>query len=432
MGVDNGVQHRSPRETEATISSQIPSDLLELVDRGVLDAVVCPLKSGKEADLFVVECDQLHYVAKVYKERRLRSFKNDCNYKEGRSVRSSRARRALSKNSKYGRKIAETAWHNAEVDALRLLQQAGVRVPHVHSHHERVVIMEMICDKQGQIAPQLAQVSLSRAQAQVMVDKILDQVVLLLCNDLIHGDLSPYNVLVRDGEPVVIDLPQCVSAAHNMQAARMLERDVTAITQYLGLVEPSILALSKHAWQLWDEYERGTLAPGFRLDPKRKRSSKVEDLGALVDLVRSTRDEQMLERRAKNGDVEARALLKAAERRASRWARKEAEAAEAAREEAKVLARKNQPKNKAKPAGGKKRRGRNAGRRGGVQQKHPTGSATKDTRSTRRGRNDSKPSPTSTAPANTGRKPPRRRGKRRGKGGNSGQGASQARAASLG
>ena len=182
----------------------VPDGLARLIDDGVIDRVVRPLKSGKEADMFVVEKDDVPLAAKVYKARERRNFRNDAGYREGRRMRNSRSQRALDKNTKYGRQVAEQAWHKAEADALRTMKAAGGRVPELFAFHENVLIMELITDRHGEIAPQLAQVPLSATGARDMWDKLIGQVVLMLCNDLIHGDFSPYNVLVNEDGPVII------------------------------------------------------------------------------------------------------------------------------------------------------------------------------------------------------------------------------------
>ncbi|MHC4392998.1 MAG: RIO1 family regulatory kinase/ATPase domain-containing protein, partial [Planctomycetota bacterium] len=331
------------------------------MERGVVDAVLRPLKSGKEADLFVIENGSELCIAKVYKERKFRSFKNDAGYREGRRVGNTRSQRALDKQTRYGRELAEKAWHSAEVDALRALAAAGASVPHILAQHDRVLIMELIADERGEPAPQLAQVSFAPEEALAMYDAILQQVVLMLLSDLVHGDLSPYNILVRDGEPVIIDMPQCVSAAHNKQAGLLLERDVFAVAQFLGLVAPEIRALGDGAWQLWNEYEQGTLHREFRPDPNLERETWIGDFEGLVDLVKEAAEDVDLIRRAKAGDEGARALLRAAERREAKRQRSMAaaaaaeEEAEAAKAKATRRTKKSQQKNNNRKRGPSRR-----------------------------------------------------------------------------
>ena len=95
-----------------------PSGLQPLIDDGVIDAVMRPLKSGKEAAVYVVRAGDDIRCAKVYKDMAQRSFQQRVQYQEGRKVRGSREARAIGKASKYGRKQQETAWKNTEVDAL--------------------------------------------------------------------------------------------------------------------------------------------------------------------------------------------------------------------------------------------------------------------------------------------------------------------------
>ncbi len=108
---------------------KIPKRIQPLVDDGLVDEVIRRLKSGKEADVYVVRCGSDIRCAKVYKEAENRSFKQAVQYQEGRKVRNSRDARAMAKGSKFGRKQQEETWQTAEVDALFLLANAGVRVP---------------------------------------------------------------------------------------------------------------------------------------------------------------------------------------------------------------------------------------------------------------------------------------------------------------
>ena len=200
-----------------------PKGLQDLIDEGVIDQVLRPLKSGKEASVYIVRSGEDVRCAKVYKDMAQRSFQARVQYQEGRKVRGSRQARAMGKATKFGRKEAEAAWKNAEVDALYQLREAGVRVPEPHGYFHGVLVMELVTDAEGFSAPRLGEVELSPEQAREFHAVLVRQVVLMLCCGLIHGDLSPYNVLVDAHGPVLIDFPQVVSAAGN-NAARLRTR----------------------------------------------------------------------------------------------------------------------------------------------------------------------------------------------------------------
>ena len=106
-----------------------PAGLQSLIDDGVIDEVLRSLKSGKEATVYLVRCGTQQRCAKVYRDMAQRSFQKRSQYQEGRKVRGSRQARAMGKSTQFGRKEQETAWKNAEVDALYQLVAAGVRVP---------------------------------------------------------------------------------------------------------------------------------------------------------------------------------------------------------------------------------------------------------------------------------------------------------------
>ena len=121
--------------------------------------------SGKEATVYTVRCGSEVRCAKVYKEAAKRSFKKAVQYQEGRKVRNTRRARAMDKGSKYGRKQQEETWQNAEVDALYLLANAGVRVPKPYGCFDGVLLMELVSDEAGNVAPRLGDVSMDEEQA---------------------------------------------------------------------------------------------------------------------------------------------------------------------------------------------------------------------------------------------------------------------------
>ena len=134
-----------------------PLALQALIDDGVIDHVVRPLKSGKEAAVYVVHGGGEVRCAKVYKDMAQRSFQQRVQYQEGRKVRGSREARAIGKATRYGRRQQEEAWKNTEVDALYQLREAGVRVPEPHGFFHGVLVMEMVTDAEGYAAPRLGE-----------------------------------------------------------------------------------------------------------------------------------------------------------------------------------------------------------------------------------------------------------------------------------
>ena len=135
---------------------RIPDCLASLADYGVLDEVVRPLMSGKEAQVYLVLSGGKPCVAKVYKEAQNRTFKHRSEYTEGRKVRNSRDQRAIQKRSKHGRAQDEAAWRSTEVDMIQRLYAAGVRVPVPQHFIDGVLLMELITDANGNPAPRLA------------------------------------------------------------------------------------------------------------------------------------------------------------------------------------------------------------------------------------------------------------------------------------
>jgi len=239
---------------------KIPRGLQPLIDDGIIDEVVRPLKSGKEAAVFLVASGNALRCAKVYKDANHRGFQKLAQYQEGRKARGSRDERAMGKRSRHGRKQQEEEWKNAEVDALYRLAAAGVRVPHPHGYFAGVLVMEMIADENGNPAPRLNEVSLSRELALQYHEFMIRQIVLMLCAGLIHGDLSEYNVLLDTGGPVVIDLPQAVEASVNNSAFAMLARDVGNMAAYFGQYAPELLE-TNYAREIWQLYQHAELKP---------------------------------------------------------------------------------------------------------------------------------------------------------------------------
>lgn len=257
-----------------------PKRILPLIEDGLVDEVIGQLMSGKEATVYMVRCGSDFRCAKVYKEAAKRSFKKAVQYQEGRRVKNSRRRRAMEKGSKFGRDQQEEIWQSAEVDALYKLSRAGVRVPEPYGCFNGVLLMELIVDDEGYVAPRLNDVSLSPERARHDHALVMQDVIKMLCVGLIHGDLSEFNVLVDETGPVIIDLPQAIDASANNNAKDMLSRDVRNMTQYFGQFAPELLQ-GQYAKEIWGLYEKGQLTP----DTKLKGIVEVDTRPANVDAV---------------------------------------------------------------------------------------------------------------------------------------------------
>jgi RIO kinase 1 len=239
---------------------RIPDSLESLVSEGIITEVVRPLMSGKEAQVYLVESGGELRVAKIYKDAINRSFKHRAEYTEGRGTRSSRDARAIQKRSKYGRAMDEEAWRSAEVDVIYRLRSAGVRVPEPFQFVDGVLIMELVKDAYGDPAPRLGDVDLGPVEARRVFDQLLRETVRMLCADVVHGDLSSFNVLIDAAGPVIIDFPQSVDASKNQTARELLVRDVDNLTHFLSRYEPA-MRNRPYGQEIWAAYETNELTP---------------------------------------------------------------------------------------------------------------------------------------------------------------------------
>ena len=279
-----------------------PKRIQPLVDDGVVDEVLSQLMSGKEATVYVVRCGDEIRCAKVYKEAAKRSFKQAVQYQEGRKSKNSRRQRAMEKGSKFGRKQQEESWHNAEVDALYRLAEAGVRVPTPYGCFDGVLLMELVTYDEGEVAPRLNDVSMTREQALEDHLTIMNDVKRMLVAGLVHGDLSEFNVLVDDYGPVIIDLPQAVDAAANNHAKSMLERDVNNMTVYYGQYAPELLR-TNYAKEMWALYEDGDLTADTILTGLFEEATESADVDSVMHEIREVlAEERKRKEREANAD----------------------------------------------------------------------------------------------------------------------------------
>ncbi len=261
---------------------RVPESLAGLLDQGIIQEIVRPLMSGKEAQVYLVTAGGKERVAKIYKDAQHRSFQQRAEYTEGRRTRNSRDQRAMHKRTRYGRQQDEAAWKSAEVDMIYRLRYAGVRVPEPYNFVDGVLLMELVQDANGYPAPRLAELDFSPGEAREIFDVLLQEAVKMLCAGVVHGDLSEYNVLLAESGPVIIDFPQSVDAAANQSAKRLLLRDVDNLQRFLHRFDHRARRMP-YGQEIWSAYERNRLTPGMTLTGRAQRSSGPTDTRSLLD-----------------------------------------------------------------------------------------------------------------------------------------------------
>jgi RIO kinase 1 len=214
-----------------------------ITSSGAIDTELGVVKTGKEADLFLVErfdpgltaddppLASTILAAKRYRTTDHRDFHRSSEYQEGRRTRRSRDARALEKGSAYGRSLAADQWAVAEFDALSVMYQRGAPVPYPVQIDGTELLMEFIGD--GTVAaPRLAQSRDEPAELRELLAQVIDAMRLFARAGYAHGDLSPYNLLVHHGRVVVIDLPQIVDTVANPNGIALLHRDCVNIADW--------------------------------------------------------------------------------------------------------------------------------------------------------------------------------------------------------
>ena len=276
---------------------RVPESLAGLLDQGIIQEIVRPLMSGKEAQVYLVTAGGKERVAKIYKDAQHRSFQQRAEYTEGRRTRNSRDQRAMQKRTKYGRQQDEAAWKSAEVDMIYRLRYAGVRVPEPYNFVDGVLLMELVEDANGHPAPRLAELDFSPEEARSIFDVLLQEAVKMLCAGVVHGDLSEYNVLLAESGPVIIDFPQSVDAASNHSAKRLLLRDVDNLQRFLHRFDHRARRMP-YGQEIWSAYERNRLTPGMVLSGRAQRSSGPTDTRSLLDEIGAVERDEAQRRRA--------------------------------------------------------------------------------------------------------------------------------------
>jgi RIO kinase 1 len=231
-----------------------------VTDLGAIDTELGILKTGKEADVHLLERavpggPSSLLAAKRYRSSEHRMFHRDAGYLEGRRVRRSRETRAMATRTEFGRELLAGQWAMAEFEALSRLWQlgrreGGVRVPYPVQLLGTELLLEFVGDPDGTAAPRLAQVRPDADGLRALWQQMVEALTVLARAGLAHGDLSPYNLLVHRGKLVLIDLPQVVDIVANPQGPEFLARDVANVASWfrargLGLDDDDVRDLTE-------------------------------------------------------------------------------------------------------------------------------------------------------------------------------------------
>jgi len=211
-----------------------------ITDRAAVDTELGVLKTGKEADVHLVERSvpesgrSVVLAAKRYRGAEHRMFHRDAGYVEGRRVRRSRETRAMARRTEFGRDLLAGQWAAAEFAALAQLWADGVAVPYPVSLDGSELLLEFVGSAAGAAAPRLAQLRPEPEQLADLWHQLVAALRGLARRGLTHGDLSAFNLLVHEGRLVAIDLPQVVDVVGNPQGPAYLARDVTRIADWFA------------------------------------------------------------------------------------------------------------------------------------------------------------------------------------------------------
>ena len=208
-----------------------------VTDQAAIDTELGILKTGKEADVFLLERavdggPGVVMAAKRYRSNEHRTFHRAASYTEGRSMKRSRDERALKRKSTFGKLVAAGEWAVSEWDALKRFWALGLPVPYPVQIDGTEILMEWITvetDDGVDTAPRLAQTRPEPELLRSYFDQLRDALATMVQHGIVHGDLSPYNILAAGDRLVVIDLPQIVDLVGNLNGMDFLLRDCTNI-----------------------------------------------------------------------------------------------------------------------------------------------------------------------------------------------------------
>jgi RIO kinase 1 len=192
-----------------------------LITQGQFDSVDYPISTGKEGGVFRASGGEGYRAVKVYRI-------GNAVFRHLPAYAIEELRRETSDRN-YARMVY--AWTRREHSILRRMHDANVRVPVAYGYLRNVLVMEFI-GADGVASRRLQEATV--AEPQGLYDDLVVQLRRMTIDaKLVHGDLSPYNVLWHEGTAVLIDVAQSMESVHP-QAPALLRRDIDNFARYLN------------------------------------------------------------------------------------------------------------------------------------------------------------------------------------------------------
>jgi RIO kinase 1 len=226
-------------------------------DEGLVERHLKPLKHGKEASVHLFRANprttgEELVALKLYHPLDRRDFRDETLYRDGEFIKERRIRAALAKKSAFGREVQGGLWVSREWETLQILHERAP-VPRPIEWTGDAILMSYVGDEDVP-APQLRDYHHDDLdELEALWSQVHAAIERMLYRDIVHGDLSAYNVLVWDGEITVIDFPQAVDPKKNRHAQAFLERDIRRLGEFFehrGLQLPWD-AIARDLWTGW-------------------------------------------------------------------------------------------------------------------------------------------------------------------------------------
>jgi RIO kinase 1 len=205
------------------------ADLNALSKMGFLDELIAGIKTGKEASVFLGRNSEGFVAVKMYTDLRVRSFRHDESYREGRFIGDSRIEKAIEQGSVKGLDAHQILWVQEEFRQMKQLFGHGVKVPKAIAVNGISLVMEFIGDESGNPAPRISDLKMEKDEAEEAFRQAVQNLKRIVSSGRVHGDYSTFNILWHAERAVVIDFPQVMEFKNNPNAHAFLERDVHSL-----------------------------------------------------------------------------------------------------------------------------------------------------------------------------------------------------------